>query len=180
MGWVRCAQCGKAFRPKRMGYNARYCSNKCSNRASYERRVKRDPDDQKRRSREAYRRIKADPSRAAKWRAYNSAQRRGVRRWLANYKLQRGCVDCGYALHFAALQLDHEGPKSHWISDIRSSVARVEHEIKVGRCRVRCANCHSIKTWAEKNGLNYATVRKQLGITRRVSCLTALQEPPPS
>lgn len=64
--------------------------------------------------------------------------------------MSRGCVDCGYKEHYSALQLDHEGEKSMEIADARSSIARLKREIEAGRCKVRCANCHSIITWKRK------------------------------
>lgn len=73
-----------------------------------------------------------------------------VRAWLADYKMSKGCADCGYAEHPAALQLDHEGEKSIEIADARTSVARLLREIESGQCVVRCANCHSVKTWERK------------------------------
>jgi hypothetical protein len=78
-----------------------------------------------------------------------------TRKWLADYKLSRGCVDCGFGSHPAALQLDHEGEKSAEISSLRSSIVKMSKEIEAGKCIVRCANCHSIKTWAEKNNVEY-------------------------
>jgi hypothetical protein len=73
-----------------------------------------------------------------------------AREWLAKYKLERGCVDCGYREHAAALQLDHEGPKAVEIAEARSSIRRLMAEIEAGQCKVRCANCHSIRTWERK------------------------------
>lgn len=78
------------------------------------------------------------------------AYQQAVRAWLADYKVKRGCVDCGYDGHFAALQLDHEGKKSVSIAEARSSIDRLLAEIRNGECVVRCANCHSIKTWERK------------------------------
>ena len=91
--------------------------------------------------------IKADVNLAEKARAVSRRYRATVREWLADYKLRHGCKDCGYRAHFAALQLDHEGPKRREIADARSSIRRLEEEIANGRCVVRCANCHAIKTW---------------------------------
>lgn len=73
-----------------------------------------------------------------------------VRGWLADYKLKIGCVDCGYKEHFAALQLDHEGTKSVSIAKARTSIDRLLAEIESGECKVRCANCHAVKTWERK------------------------------
>jgi len=76
--------------------------------------------------------------------------RRLVREWLSAYKLERGCVDCGYKEYACALQSDHEGVKSVSIADARSSIDRLKKEIEDGQCVVRCANCHSIRTWRDK------------------------------
>lgn len=101
----------------------------------------------------AYDRELADPVKAAARKARDVAFRKKTRAWLAKYKIDRGCVDCGFKAHFAALQLDHCGEKSADIADCRSSVKRLLREIEDGKCEVRCANCHSIKTWREKNGM---------------------------
>lgn len=50
----------------------------------------------------------------------------------------------------SALQLDHEGKKSVEIALARTSIDRLLAEIRNGECVVRCANCHSIKTWERK------------------------------
>jgi len=94
--------------------------------------------------------MKANPDRWARWIAHGNSYSRKVRDWLATYKLERGCIDCGYKTHSAALQLDHEGPKAVAISTARSSIARLRAEIESGQCKVRCANCHAIKTWERK------------------------------
>lgn len=73
-----------------------------------------------------------------------------VRAWLADYKMSKGCADCGYREHFSALQLDHEGEKRVEISLARSSLHRLLEEIRNGKCVVRCASCHSIRTWERK------------------------------
>jgi hypothetical protein len=125
---MQCVHCGVDVLKSR---KSKYCSDKCTNAV-------------------AYLRVKADPVRNAKFRASGRNHRRTVRAWLANYKLERGCVDCGYREHSAALQLDHEGPKSVEIGDARSSIARLQAEIEAGQCKVRCANCHSIRTWKTK------------------------------
>jgi LSD1 subclass zinc finger protein len=86
----------------------------------------------------------------AKHRANSAKSVRAVREWLAAYKLKLGCVDCGYNTNAAALQFDHEGPKLAAISELRSSKERILAEIKRGKCKVRCANCHAVKTWERK------------------------------
>ncbi len=93
-----------------------------------------------------------DPALAEKHRESGRVSRRKTRDWLAAYKMERGCRDCDWRHHFSGLQLDHEGEKTAEISSIRTSVKRLMAEIESGQCVVRCANCHSVKTWAAKNG----------------------------
>lgn len=99
--------------------------------------------------------IQADSERLKNHNDRGSRDKRKVRQWLADYKIERGCIDCGFSTHFAALQLDHTGPKTASISELRSSIKRMQEEIEKGKCVVRCANCHSIKTWCDKNGVEY-------------------------
>lgn len=142
-----CSHCKSQFLPNKGGYNARYCSETCRNRARKLRLGSEKLGIQRKRR---YMRIKLSSDRYSRHlnQAKTSAQK--VRTWLASYKLDRGCIDCGFKEHFAALQLDHTGPKSIEIADARSSIDRLQLEIASGKCVVRCANCHSIKTWNDK------------------------------
>jgi hypothetical protein len=147
-----CSDCGAEFQPQRGGYNARYCSQLCKDRV----RRRRAPSDVKTKARRrSWLHTKSDKDRLKRHQERGNNSRRKVRKWLADYKMSRGCIDCGYRGHFAALQLDHEGEKSAEIANCRSSVARLQEEIEKGKCVVRCAVCHSVKTWAEKNGVPY-------------------------
>jgi hypothetical protein len=63
------------------------------------------------------------------------------------YKLDKGCIDCGYADHPIALDFDHRDPdlKTLGVSAMLTySWARIVAELD--KCDVRCANCHRIKT----------------------------------
>ncbi len=85
-------------------------------------------------------------------------QRRYVQRkkdWLAQYKLERGCTDCGYAENAAALDLDHLDPatKHPWLKDRKSGGPRTAYvlswelmKLEAEKCEVACANCHRIRT----------------------------------
>jgi len=149
---ANCACCGARFQPKPLGYNGRYCSVACKSKRKREREAAglADPN-KKSRQREYVRgRLRTDAEFKAKHQASTGEYRKATREWLATYKMERGCVDCGYRGHFSALQLDHEGPKSVEIANARSSIARLKAEIEAGQCKVRCANCHSIKTWERK------------------------------
>jgi hypothetical protein len=69
---------------------------------------------------------------------------RQKREFLAWYKLQRGCCECGYNKHPAALTFDHINPdeKLFNIADFgQHSWEDILRE--VAKCRVLCANCHN-------------------------------------
>jgi len=67
------------------------------------------------------------------------------RKILNEIKLSRGCADCGYNSHPAALDFDHIGEKSfpmHLAVNKKEEVFLKEIE----KCEVVCANCHRIRT----------------------------------
>lgn len=68
------------------------------------------------------------------------------RKRLAEIKLERGCIDCGYREHHEALQFDHvRGQKKFNLSRARDYSWPVVME-ELAKCEVRCANCHAVKT----------------------------------
>lgn len=142
--------CNRDFTPHDRGYNARYCSSFCKRQNQRARMKATSPEAIRVRRARSYRHTKSHPDRLDKHRATGRNYRCAVREWLSAYKMERGCVDCGYKVHPAALQLDHEGTKSVEIADARSSIRRLKAEIEAGQCKVRCANCHSIRTWERK------------------------------
>lgn len=151
MRTVICAVCETEFTPKQGGHNAKYCKRSCKSSVKYYRERLRMPKEEKQQKRrKAYASVKADPRRYENHKSSNRKSVKKVREWLAEYKVAMGCVDCGYNKHYSALQLDHEGIKSVPISHARSSIARLQKEIVEGQCKVRCANCHSIRTWERK------------------------------
>lgn len=77
-----------------------------------------------------------------------------VKDWVNQYKLERGCIDCGFKEHPAALDLDHLGSKSVKIANC-GSIQAAHDEIQDGSCVVRCSNHHRVKTWHDRKGLNY-------------------------
>lgn len=75
-----------------------------------------------------------------------------VRQFLADYKLEDGCVDCGYKEHHAALDFDHvRGEKSINVCNARS-ISAAKKEIE--KCEVVCANCHRIRTYMRLKGIS--------------------------
>lgn len=81
-----------------------------------------------------------------------SAQRAESRTRLAQIKLERGCADCGYQEHAAALDFDHR-PGEVKLFDVASGPARRGWgaiEAEVAKCDVVCANCHRIRTYTRR------------------------------
>ena len=69
---------------------------------------------------------------------------------LATIKLESGCVDCGYNDNPVALDFDHvNGDKVFSLSQKKgASIETLLNEAE--KCVVRCANCHRIKTFEER------------------------------
>jgi hypothetical protein len=70
---------------------------------------------------------------------------------VARYKTIRGCDDCGYSGHHAALEFDHlpGHVKVRTIgSFMYSSWKAIKAEIE--KCELVCSNCHSIRTYERK------------------------------
>lgn len=69
---------------------------------------------------------------------------------VARWKKIKGCCECGYNKHHAALHLDHIDPETkHKKGSPRAydsgwSMSRIKEELS--KCRVLCANCHGINT----------------------------------
>ena len=81
--------------------------------------------------------------------------RQSIRQALDTYKITKGCAECGYKGHAAALQFDHIDPATKY----RTASGKVVHPsdmvgrysvetiiAEIAKCRVVCANCHAIHT----------------------------------
>jgi predicted nucleic acid-binding Zn-ribbon protein len=86
------------------------------------------------------------------------------RKMLGDIKLNRGCSDCGYRKHFAALDFDHvRGEKFTQVS-LMGTLALERIMAEVDKCEVVCYRCHRIRTrtrvrngessWAKKRAAN--------------------------
>ena len=68
-----------------------------------------------------------------------------IKIFLANYKISKGCKDCGYKKHHSALEFDHiKGNKKINIA-FAKSINQAKKEIE--KCEVVCSNCHRIRSW---------------------------------
>lgn len=76
----------------------------------------------------------------------------GWRTFLRNYKLEKGCSVCGFNKHYVALDFDHHDPanKTFSLNSWPGSWEKLYGEIT--KCNVLCANCHRIKTAANRDG----------------------------
>lgn len=65
------------------------------------------------------------------------------------YKVEVGCVDCGYNVDARALEFDHM-PGSNKIMPVMGMCWRSWDAIwaEVDKCEVVCCNCHAIRTQA--------------------------------
>jgi hypothetical protein len=76
------------------------------------------------------------------------------RRIVDHYKQMKGCCDCGYKEHSAALEFDHTNSleKTCTVASLMyNSMARIKREID--KCVVRCANCYQIKSVDEQRNV---------------------------
>lgn len=73
--------------------------------------------------------------------------------WLNEYKVEKGCADCGYNAHPAGLEVDHLIPRNGKTGNLMSKLAvrgikQLQEELVY--CEVVCGTCHNIRTWQRK------------------------------
>lgn len=81
----------------------------------------------------------------------NARRHKVGRAFIDNLKLSRGCADCGYAEHPAALDFDHRPgeDKLYCVGALWGS-SRATILAEAAKCDVVCANCHRIRTWKRR------------------------------
>lgn len=75
--------------------------------------------------------------------------RNASRRAITNkIKMDRGCADCGYREHPAALEFDHlPGTEKRWTIARATFLLPLDQLLEeIEKCEVVCANCHAIRT----------------------------------
>ena len=71
-----------------------------------------------------------------------------------NFKLEKGCLDCGYNSHHAGLEFDHREGRDGGrtvAGMMGKSIKKIFEEID--KCDVVCSTCHSIRTWNRRQNL---------------------------
>lgn len=115
---LSCQVCGAPFQGRR---DALYCSSKCRSASSRK-------------------------NLGAEYLATYGKTRRALnRKWIDEYKVARGCVDCGYNAHPVALDLDHVTGTKHKNVTLMMGYSRERLQEELAKCVVRCANCHRIR-----------------------------------
>ena len=74
-----------------------------------------------------------------------NVRNRLIKEFIAAYKLENGCIDCGYKKHHSALEFDHVGTDKSINVCFAKSIEQAKKEIK--KCEVVCSNCHRIRTY---------------------------------
>ncbi len=94
-------------------------------------------------------RYKRDPNRRACIRRVDKEFKKAKIETLAAYKIEKGCTDCGYNTHFAALDFDHvTGIKIANLSHmVRNGLSNQRIKEELDKCEVVCSNCHRIRAY---------------------------------
>ena len=67
--------------------------------------------------------------------------------FIRSYKLEKGCADCGYNAHPAALDFDHlPGVDKKFELALAQSRGIDSIKAEAAKCEVVCANCHRVRT----------------------------------
>ena len=111
-------------------------------------------------------RNRQDQEKVNRWRAANPTKVKASNRrakikyrakwqkFLKAYKVEKGCMDCGFDKWYEALDFDHvRGDK---LFEIRAHIVQSKSEAvimnEIAKCEVVCANCHRHRT--EQRRLN--------------------------
>jgi len=66
--------------------------------------------------------------------------------WLNRIKMDRGCIDCTFNKHPAALHFDHVRGIKEFEVGAKRYCSKEKLLAEIEKCDVRCANCHAIVT----------------------------------
>jgi hypothetical protein len=82
-----------------------------------------------------------------RYRVARAQRAKQSRLYIQQIKLDRGCADCGFNSHPAALDFDHlpEFVKVYRVCTM-ADMSRELIDAEIAKCEVVCANCHRIRT----------------------------------
>jgi hypothetical protein len=88
-----------------------------------------------------------------RYRAGRSERQKDLLAYVQQIKIQRGCVDCGYNAHPAALDFDHLPgfEKTNRVSTMAAGSTKAKIDAEIAKCEVVCANCHRVRTAERRN-----------------------------
>lgn len=97
------------------------------------------------------------PSQQASFRT-STRKRQAIQTYQDGVKLARGCKICGYNAHYAGLHFDHISPVRRKKSEDRggprmTTMTKAYEMANDSNIQILCCNCHSIKTWENKDYL---------------------------
>jgi hypothetical protein len=74
-----------------------------------------------------------------------------IHQWIIDYKVQRGCSNCGI-IDPRVLDLHHsdESKKTFTVAYFRRALGFERIKREVEKCEVLCANCHRILHWEKR------------------------------
>lgn len=100
------------------------------------------------------RRYEGDVEHREQLRARSREKYRERRGLVAKIKLDRGCSECGYDAHPAALEFHHLDPSTKKFTIGQSISKRDISELldEIEKCVVLCANCHRVRHNEEAYG----------------------------
>lgn len=142
-----CKYCGRSFADNTSNSSRKFCSKSCRYAERYRRLYQ--PTQESREPRECnYCGASFSPGHGRQVYCCRDCKERAktdrVGEWLREYKLARGCADCGFCAHSWALEFHHlSGRDKLYNTNELTSFEKAQEEIE--RCVVLCANCHRIR-----------------------------------
>lgn len=87
--------------------------------------------------------------------AQRNRQRRSAKEQLVeDLKTNGFCTDCNLQYHFCQMQYDHvDSDKIASVSDLIRNGTMQQVLDEINKCELVCANCHSLRTWKRKVGI---------------------------
>lgn len=92
-----------------------------------------------------------------KWKEQEISKRKNraalIRELVSEYKIEKGCKDCGYNSFPEALDFDHViGTKCFNIGEAIAGTYSLEKLLEeINKCEIVCSNCHRVRTKRRRN-----------------------------